>query len=112
MKTEEIINKEKIGIFNKILAFVISLFIAIGGYYLKETGNQIKEMNQKISKLQLFEAKTESSRFSYTDWQTEKQLIELNKLNTEKRLVMLEANFNTIKDDIKEIKDIVKNSNR
>lgn len=111
MGMEQTIIKKENGYLHKIVSIACTILLAFGSYYLNETRSDIKEMSARITRLERFETKTEANQFTSLDWQIQKTLIDSDKVSAEKRLATIETNIIGIKEDLKEIKDLIRNKN-
>lgn len=105
----------------KILIGIMSISIAMSSWFLSECWSKITTLEGKVQSIELTEAthiaKSDGTRFTSGDWMVQKNLLDSEKLLSEKRLVKVEESMtynkealirieNTLKDHANSDKDI------
>lgn len=88
----------------KIFSIIISIAIAVSGYFLNSTFNTMQDMENRIYTLEIDSAKTSGSRFTSSDFVDAKKVIDNQILAADKRIIILEEQNKAIRDLLNEIK--------
>lgn len=96
---------------NRVLSAIFVIGMSISSYFLSETMNQIKDIDSRVNKIEIYNATISGNKFTYSDWQQSKALLDQDRQALEKRTIVLEQNFLSVKEllteirlDIKELK--------
>jgi uncharacterized protein YdcH (DUF465 family) len=92
----------------KIGGFMISLAVMVSSYFLNSTMNKMNEMDRRITAIEMNAATISGTKFTTTDWATQKAFIESDRNALDKRILKLEENSAVIKESLMEIKSILK----
>lgn len=90
------------------VSIVITISLAVSGWFIKENINNISNCQKDIIELKLAAEKVSASRFTASDWIIEKRQLDENRLQQEKRIVVVEENMRQVKELLSEIKADVK----
>lgn len=96
---------------NRIVSAIFVIGMTVSSYFLNETMNQIKDIDSRVNKIELHNAANAGTKFTYSDWQQSKALLDQDRQALERRTIVLEQNFLSVKEllteirlDIKELK--------
>lgn len=97
-------NKETINWILRIGSFAMSVAIMVSSWFLNQAWNRIGTIEQKVHELELVGATSSGNRFTSNDWQTNKALLDAERLSMDRRIIRLEESLPSIKDSLLEIR--------
>jgi hypothetical protein len=92
----------------KIGSFIMSIAIMISSWFLNQAWNRIGQVESKVQSIELVQAETRSNKFTSTDFNNAKVIIDAERLALDRRVIRLEESLPTIKDSLTDIKQTLK----
>jgi len=89
----------------RIGGLVMSVVIMLSSWFLKEAWEKINTIENKVQALEVSNAATSSNRFTSTDWNNNKSLIDADRLALDRRVMRLEENSTSIKESLQRIEN-------
>ena len=96
--------KTETGYLQKALSVVMSIGLAISGWFLTTAYGELNTLNNRVQAVELIQASTTANRFTSGDFVKAKEIIDQQQLAIDRRITILEENMKNIKDILAEIK--------
>ncbi len=93
----------------KIGGFMVSIAVAVSSYFLNSTMNKMNEMDKRINLIELNAATISGTKFTSSDWATQKAFLDADINTLDRKILKLEENGIFIKESLIDIKAILKN---
>lgn len=104
-------NKENPWI-NRGLYAVFAIGMAVSGWFLNQTMTTLQNIEKRVYTLEISEAKETNGKFTNSDWQIAKALLDADKMAIEKRIIRVEESIPVIKESLIRIENAVERSNK
>ena len=88
----------------KIGGFIMSIALMVSSWFLNQAWNRIQTIENKVQQLELQGAATSGNRFTSIDWQTNKAILDNERLALDRRMIKQEEMSLIIKDSLMELK--------
>lgn len=92
----------------RIVSGLFAVIMAVSSWFLSQTMNKMCELESRIYKIEINNATTAGNRFTAVDWQANKLLLDADRQQLEKRTIVLEQNFLSVRELLGEIKSDIK----
>ena len=93
---------------SKLLPIAMSISIAASSWFLNQAWGKITTLETKIQQIEISQASYEGSKFTNSDWNLAKNVLDTNYNKLDLRVTRLEDNSIAIKESLLEIKQILK----